>query len=281
MAKTIKFNLIMDGKYPVRNIEGLQEHFCIEDVLRYYANGILQRWLANRGYEKELEQVNKIDPAEDHLKVMRKLIKIFQIEADKKKVEYALMVFRDMEERIARESEQAKNSFERNRVIKDYHDGFKALLEHMLENKDDMNALKADARKMEDEYLDLFLLNPRYVFNTFDSIQAYKAVYAMLTREKLNKVIVENNFAKDYCKIPYDIEEDFIKVRKNTQGMWDNIEPNEVSVLVISVSSGAFVKNIDSFDEKIGRETNGFFLILDGLAFQSNSSNADVYYLVV
>ena len=32
MAKTIKFNLICDGK-PVRTIEDLQENFSIEDVL--------------------------------------------------------------------------------------------------------------------------------------------------------------------------------------------------------------------------------------------------------
>ena len=44
MAKTIKFNLICDQK-PVRTIEDLQNNFSIEDVLAYYRNGLLTRWL--------------------------------------------------------------------------------------------------------------------------------------------------------------------------------------------------------------------------------------------
>ena len=52
MAKTIKFNLICDGK-PVRSIEDLQNNFSIEDILDYYNNKLLHRWLEVRGYEKE------------------------------------------------------------------------------------------------------------------------------------------------------------------------------------------------------------------------------------
>lgn len=49
MAKTIKFNLICDEK-PVRTVEDLQNNFSIEDVLDYYRNGLLTRWLKVRGY---------------------------------------------------------------------------------------------------------------------------------------------------------------------------------------------------------------------------------------
>jgi len=55
MAKTIKFNLICDNT-PVRTIEDLQNNFSIEDVLDYYRNGLLCRWLKVRGYEEELEK---------------------------------------------------------------------------------------------------------------------------------------------------------------------------------------------------------------------------------
>ena len=55
MAKTIKFNLICDNT-PVRTIEDLQNNFSIEDVLDYYRNGLLCRWLKVRGYEKELKK---------------------------------------------------------------------------------------------------------------------------------------------------------------------------------------------------------------------------------
>lgn len=58
MAKTIKFNLICDNT-PVRTIEDLQNNFSIEDVLDYYRNGLLCRWLKVRGYEKELKRWKK------------------------------------------------------------------------------------------------------------------------------------------------------------------------------------------------------------------------------
>ncbi len=35
MAKTIKFNLILDGN-PVRDIEDLRDNFSIEDILEVY-----------------------------------------------------------------------------------------------------------------------------------------------------------------------------------------------------------------------------------------------------
>lgn len=59
MAKTIKFNLICDEK-PVRTIEDLQNNFSIEDVLDYYNNQLLHRWLSVRGYNSELEAVSAI-----------------------------------------------------------------------------------------------------------------------------------------------------------------------------------------------------------------------------
>ena len=40
MAKTIKFNLQIDGNY-VNSIDGLRENFCINDVLDSYKNGLL------------------------------------------------------------------------------------------------------------------------------------------------------------------------------------------------------------------------------------------------
>ncbi len=58
MAKTIKFNLICDNT-PVRTIEDLQNNFSIEDVLNYYRNGLLCRWLKVRGYEEELKRWKK------------------------------------------------------------------------------------------------------------------------------------------------------------------------------------------------------------------------------
>ena len=89
MAKTIKFNLICDGK-PVRTIEDLQENFSIEDVLKYYENGLLLRWLDVRGYETEYKKVSEIKETEA-LEIVKELIRIFGIEADEKSVEQGVL----------------------------------------------------------------------------------------------------------------------------------------------------------------------------------------------
>lgn len=81
MAKTIKFNLICDD-YSVRTIEDLQEHFSIEDVLAYYKNKLLQRWLLVRGYTKELESVNQITVSND-FEIAVELTCILGVETDK------------------------------------------------------------------------------------------------------------------------------------------------------------------------------------------------------
>ena len=78
MAKTIKFNLILDN-HPVRNIEELQEHFSIEDMLKYFENGLLLRWLKVRGYEKEYIAVENIGKSLGNKDIIVSLLKIFKM----------------------------------------------------------------------------------------------------------------------------------------------------------------------------------------------------------
>ena len=59
MAKTIKFNLDCGGE-SIRTLEDLQNHFQIEDVINYYHDGLLQRWLKVHDYEDELKAVKAV-----------------------------------------------------------------------------------------------------------------------------------------------------------------------------------------------------------------------------
>ena len=69
MAKTIKFNLICDGN-PVRTIDDLKENFSIEDILDYYKEGLLHRWLKVRGYNDYLDRINEIRILKNILKLL-------------------------------------------------------------------------------------------------------------------------------------------------------------------------------------------------------------------
>ena len=77
MAKTIKFNLTCDGK-PIRTLEDLRNNFSVEDVLPYYQNGLLQRWLDVRGFTDELNAVNAIS-SRDEIEIIKSLVKISAI----------------------------------------------------------------------------------------------------------------------------------------------------------------------------------------------------------
>ena len=95
MAKTIKFNLICDEK-PIRTIEDLQNNFCIEDVLNYYNNQLLHRWLRVRGYTAELEAVSAIT-SDNSMDIIKELIRIFDVVSDEKQIEESVYIFEYLE----------------------------------------------------------------------------------------------------------------------------------------------------------------------------------------
>lgn len=97
MAKTIKFNLICDGK-PVRTVEDLQNNFVIEDVLAYYNSKLLHRWLNVRGYHDYLEAVENIQNS-DPLAIVQNLIKIFAIETDEARIRESIYMMQFQKDR--------------------------------------------------------------------------------------------------------------------------------------------------------------------------------------
>ena len=109
MAKTIKFNLVCDGK-PIRTIEDLQNNFAIEDVLDYYNNKLLHRWLKVRGYDSELELVSKIT-SKDTMQIIKQLIRIFNIASDNQKMEESIYILKYFDERKKRNDIYANKKY--------------------------------------------------------------------------------------------------------------------------------------------------------------------------
>ena len=66
MAKVLKFDLMLDN-CNVRSLEGLQEHFVIEYVLKCFEDGTLSRWLKVVNYSEQLAEVEAIDKALDKI----------------------------------------------------------------------------------------------------------------------------------------------------------------------------------------------------------------------
>lgn len=186
MAKTIKFNLILDN-HPVRNIEELQEHFSIEDMLKYFENGLLLRWLKVRGYEKEYIAVENIGKSLGNKDIIISLMKIFKMsDIDTDDIEKEVSILEYQNEKKKLNEIYKENSFTKEQIIEDYHAGYNALILHIEKNKDNMAILKADAVQMEREYSRLFSLNYyELYFRLLNS--APKAIFAMLTRDIFRK----------------------------------------------------------------------------------------------
>lgn len=292
MAKTIKFNLILDN-YPVRNIEGLQEHFSIEDMLKYFENGLLLRWLNVRGYEKQYAAVEAIDKSSDRKEIVMALVKIFEVvEMDVADIEKAIGILTYLDEEKELNAIYKENAFAKKQVVDDYHSGYAALVMHMEENRENMALLKADAIQMEREYFGLFELNHyELYFRLLES--APKAIFAILTRDVFRKFwIGDEANAKIYtsvkaallatAKVKKILGDDLKIVKRNTQAMWDPIERPEVKLMVISIASGTFIKNAGEFSEKLGNtDVNDKLIKFNGLEYQCNNESFELLYMEV
>lgn len=292
MAKTIKFNLILDN-YPVRNIEGLQEHFSIEDMLKYFENGLLLRWLNVRGYEKQYAAVEAIDKSLVKKEIVLALVKIFEVGGlDDADIEKAIGILTYLDEEKALNAIYKENAFSKKQVIDDYHSGYVALVMHMEENKENMALLKADAIQMEKEYLGLFELNHFELYRRLTE-SAPKAIFAILTRDAFRKFwIGEDANDKIYqniktalllpAKAKEILGDDLKIVKRDTQAMWDPIERPEVKLMVIFIAAGTFIKNAGEFSEKLANtDVNDKLMKFNGLEYQCNSASYELLYMEV
>lgn len=293
MAKTIKFNLILDG-YPVRNIEGLQEHFSIEDMLKYYENCMLLRWLKVRGFEKEYAAVAAmVNRPLDKKEIVMELVKIFEIsEMDSSEIEKAICILTYLEDENRANAVYKENAFEKKKIINDYHSGYKALIEHMKENKENMALLKAYASQMEKEYYELFKLEHEHLYFRLAE-DAPKAVFALLTIDAFRKfwigdcahIKVLSNIKTNLLQtneVKKILGDDLRIVKRNTQAMWDSIVTPDKKVMVISIASGTFIKNAGNFSEKLSADDVNHKLVkLNGLEYQCNNESLELLYMEV
>lgn len=77
MGRKEKKKLDMADGFSVGNLEELKEHFDIESVYEYFFDGNLLRWLNERYYEDEAEQVEQLN--EDDPQLPKKLCAIFGV----------------------------------------------------------------------------------------------------------------------------------------------------------------------------------------------------------
>lgn len=309
MAKTIKFNLICD-EHSVRTLDDLREHFSIEDVLNYYENGVLQRWLQIRGYTEELEAVNGIQ-AQDDMSAAKEMIKIFGLEESADDIEKALYVLKYREEKSASVLEYIKQSESIEFAVNSHFEGYNKLIQTICENKDNLPLIKAAVKEINDKYLNIFERDYKMLFiSLYES--APLAVFVMLmfdtmrnkflwdSAEKLPEKLETTSdfinadrkqlhdllmrFMRDYTyKALREVLGDNLKIfGGETDNYWKDLEPGDKKYMILKIENGDSVRSAGKRDEILeAKDVNGKFPILDGVDYRSNNAYRELFYMEV
>ena len=154
----------VDGQQ-VRTVEELRKNFNLEDVLKHFYSGKLQKWLISHDYKHELDQVKDIASSNKKLDVSSKLLDIFKIEYDKKELKHFIEELNQCET-LALETAVGSSSEQRNtkrtaslanKATNSTYEKYKRLIDEicMHDHKIDLIKQKIDiiARKYYKHYL--------------------------------------------------------------------------------------------------------------------------------
>ncbi len=201
MAKQIKFNLKIDN-VQIRNLEQLRENFCIDDIIKYYREGLLQRWLLVRGYTQELELVNQINSDDDKI-VITELIKIFGIETSDSEIRQAIHSM-EYDEKITKLHKEILNDSNNiHSQFDKYFTEYKNLVNDIKENPNDMPKIKSVVKKLIIDYAPILVRDIRNVFYAIKDISPV-AVMVFLMNDFTKKSLigrsceVKNNLFEEY-----------------------------------------------------------------------------------
>ena len=141
MAKTIKFNLVCDGN-SVRTLEDLRNNFLIEDVIEYYKNGLLLRWLKVRGFDDEYKKVNAIREHDD-ISIIKKLTDIFGMEVEESEIEESIYILQYEYKRKASLDRYRNSSNNLESMIDKHIQEYNRFVNFIINNNYDKPKIKA------------------------------------------------------------------------------------------------------------------------------------------
>lgn len=316
MAKTIKFNLICDGN-SVRTLEDLRNNFLIDDVIEYYKNGLLLRWLKVRGFNEEYEKVNAIREYDD-ISIIKKLIDIFGMEIEESEIKESIYILQYEYKRKAALDRYRNSSNNLESMIDNHIQEYNRFVNFIIKNNDDMSKIKAALKQIEQNYIHIFKLDYRNLFFKF-RFKAPMAIFAMLTidkmrelylfndkgEEKLSKYIktLEDCDAIEYWQKYFDDKKEIVelisgkvyitplekilgdnlKVFKGaTNGYWKDVEPKGKKFMILKIESGNFIRASGESGQELSREdVLNKFVIVDGIDYKSNSDTNKLLYMEV
>lgn len=179
MAKTLKFNLKIDKDIQVRTLEDLRNNFVLEDILAYYNNKLLHKWLRVRGFEKELEAVDKITSTSEK-EILIKLIQIFGVETDPVKIDFSLEILKYDQQRVLVKKQKEKMVSATNTLFSKYFERYNGLIQGIINNPRSKPMIKAALKIIEEEYSELFKHDFRNFFYRVKDKSVLAVIYLLI-----------------------------------------------------------------------------------------------------
>lgn len=305
MAKTIKFNLICDKK-PIRTIEDLQNNFSIEDVLAYYNNGLLRKWLEVREYKQELEAIDDITSTEP-MEIIKELIRIFNIGTDEDKVEESIYMLKYLEERKERCAIYEEEAYNRDLIIKDYEAGYLRLLNEILDNPTDVAKIKANIAEIAASYALILKMSYRNLFYVLFK-KSPLAVMCLLMNEKFRKYYLPIEKTEEDGTVVLDIsidadkkamfecichmiarpdfetllEGNLVSFSGKTEGYWKDLEQQGKQYMIVCMGEGDYVRAAGHHGGDLSSiDVLNKFVIVNGIDYMSNSDTRKLLYMEV
>lgn len=300
MAKTIKFSLILDNT-PVRDLDGVRENFNIDDILRYYKSGLLQKWLAVRGFTDTLSKIKDIS-GESDLEISKELVKIFEMEIEGIKLEESLYSIQFHEEFQNKVNDYAKNNVNRKAIIKDYHQGYYRVLTGMLEEPDNIALIKSSVAQIAKNYFWIFKFHLPSLYDEFFE-KVPLSLFVSFMNPTLRRLVlgsdmmaerIENltnkinpNTAKmlseGFLKHPDILSIKSIQHKADTNRKWQKLLTPEKKCLILDLThrDDVMVSHSEpSLRSHQFKKEDAVGKIMNGLMFSSNSSNDYVEYII-
>ena len=305
MAKTIKFNLVCDG-HQVRTLEGLRNHFSIEDVLQYFRDKVLEKWLCVRGYNEELEAIKQISASAPY-EIIKELVSIFKIESDIDKIEYSTSIITYRESRVLADKIYNEKSLKSDSLYSEYFQRYDALINDIIQHPTEKNKIQAVIAEIESQYAWIFKNDYRNFFYKVREISPLTVLCLLMNKFTRKFYIFDENVPSDDSLLfNRDVKEMYSLIKNSFSGtdyiesLGDNIikKNNETGSRFVSLTQkkclvikllksgrGGNECGISSYADNENFLTpdniNGKFLILEGLQYQSQNSSNTLYYIEI
>ncbi|MEY8661656.1 hypothetical protein AALT52_01925 [Ligilactobacillus faecis] len=285
MSKKIKFNLLINGDIQVSNVTELQENFYATDVMNYYKNGALAKWLKNRNEIELLEKVTDIK-VDSNQEILKELARIFSLHSTDEEIEAATAVY---ETSLVSKKDNIDNV---NEIVRKNYSGYLKLIREM-QSQENIKLLELGAQSLVKKYVTFFKMNS---LETFDKLSKnIRAIFACLTEAKIRELwLTDKEISKQIKELVNFLMDnqskyDFIKVYcKNTDGEWEQVESKDKQIMIINLridlkisNMGTTVSENGSSKSLTSNEVNDRYPIFNGLDVLSDIDYYKLYYLEV